>query len=70
MDLRAGTSDAAGGCVAARAGGSRKPCEEQIAPTPPQEKPEVVAPPEQKVELTPAKPEPAKVVPEARSRRR
>ena len=37
--------------------------EETIAPTPPQEKPEVVAPPEQKLEPTPAKPEPAKIVP-------
>jgi len=37
--------------------------EEQIAPTPPQEKPEVVAPPEQK-QATPQKPEPAKVTPE------
>lgn len=39
--------------------------EEQIAPTPPQEKPEVVAPPEQKVEMKPAT-EPAKLVPEAK----
>jgi periplasmic protein TonB len=39
--------------------------EEQIAPTPPQEKPEVVAPPEQKLEIKPAT-EPAKPVPEAR----
>ena len=38
--------------------------EEQIAPTPPQEKPEVVAPPEQNLPPTPDKPEPAKVVPE------
>ena len=38
--------------------------EEQIAPTPPQEKPEVVAPPEQKTEPAPPKPEPAKIVPE------
>ncbi|SCB30276.1 protein TonB [Bradyrhizobium shewense] len=37
--------------------------EETIAPTPPQEKPDVVAPPEQKLEPTPAKPEPAKIVP-------
>jgi periplasmic protein TonB len=37
---------------------------EQIAPTPPQEKPEVVAPPEQKLQPTPQKPEPTKVVPE------
>jgi protein TonB len=39
--------------------------EEQIAPTPPQEKPEVVAPPEQKLEMKPAT-EPAKPVPEAK----
>jgi len=38
--------------------------EEQIAPTPPQEKPDVVAPPEQKLPPTPPKPEPAKIVPE------
>lgn len=38
--------------------------QEQIAPTPPQEKPEVVAPPEQKTEPTPPRPEPAKVEPE------
>lgn len=37
--------------------------EETIAPTPPQEAPEVVAPPEQKLEPTPAKPEPATIVP-------
>ncbi|WP_426613642.1 TonB family protein [Bradyrhizobium sp. McL0616] len=37
--------------------------DETIAPTPPQEKPEVVAPPEHKLEPTPAKPEPAKIVP-------
>lgn len=37
--------------------------EEEIAPTPPQEKPEVVAPPEQK-QATPQEPEPAKVTPE------
>lgn len=37
--------------------------EETIAPTPPQDKPDVVAPPEQKLEPTPAKPEPAKIVP-------
>jgi protein TonB len=37
--------------------------EETIAPTLPQEKPDVVAPPEQKLEPTPAKPEPAKIVP-------
>jgi protein TonB len=40
--------------------------EEQIAPTPPQEKPEVVAPPEQKTEPTPPKPEPEKIVPESK----
>ena len=39
--------------------------EEQIAPTPPQEKPEVVASPEQKVEMKPAT-EPAKPVPDAK----
>jgi protein TonB len=38
--------------------------EEQIAPTPPQQKPEVAAPPEQKLPPTPVKPEPAKIVPE------
>ena len=38
--------------------------QEQIAPTPPQEKPEVVAPPEQKSEPTPPKPEPVKVEPQ------
>jgi protein TonB len=38
--------------------------EEQIAPTPPQEKPDVVAPPEQKTQPTPPRPEPAKVVPD------
>lgn len=38
--------------------------QEQIAPTPPQEKPEVVAPPEQKSEPTPPKPEPVKLEPE------
>ncbi|KJC38494.1 energy transducer TonB [Bradyrhizobium sp. LTSP849] len=37
--------------------------EETIAPTPPQEKPEVVASPEHKLEPTPAKPEPARIVP-------
>jgi periplasmic protein TonB len=41
----------------------RQTVEETIAPTPPQEKPDVVAPPEQKLEPTPAKPEPAKIVP-------
>ena len=39
--------------------------QEEIAPTPPQEKPEVIAPPEQKVEMKPAT-EPAKPVPEAK----
>jgi protein TonB len=43
---------------------SQQAVEEQIAPTPPQEKPEVVAPPEQKTEPAPPKPEPAKIVPE------
>src|SRR6187431_3077731 len=38
--------------------------QEEIAPTPPQEKPDVVAPPEQKVEMKPAI-EPAKPVPTA-----
>jgi periplasmic protein TonB len=42
----------------------RELVEEQIAPTPPQEKPEVVAPPEQKLPPTPDKPEPTKVVPD------
>ncbi|MEY9363126.1 protein TonB [Bradyrhizobium yuanmingense] len=37
--------------------------EETIAPTPPHEKPEVVAPPEQTLQPAPAKPEPAKIVP-------
>lgn len=37
--------------------------EETIAPTPPQDKPDVVAPPEQKLEPTPARSEPAKIVP-------
>ncbi|WP_439402298.1 TonB family protein [Bradyrhizobium sp. DASA03068] len=41
----------------------RQAVEETIAPTPPQERPEVVAPPEQKLEPTPARPEPAKIVP-------
>ncbi|MBB4370795.1 protein TonB [Bradyrhizobium sp. cir1] len=40
----------------------RQTVEETIAPTLPQEKPDVVAPPEQKLEPTPAKPEPAKIV--------
>lgn len=37
--------------------------EEMIPPTPPQEKPDVIAPPEQKLEPVPPKPEPAKAVP-------
>ncbi|QOG19767.1 MULTISPECIES: energy transducer TonB [Bradyrhizobium] len=37
--------------------------EEMIPQTPPQEKPDVVAPPETKIEPVPPKPEPAKVVP-------
>ncbi|UPK28546.1 energy transducer TonB [Bradyrhizobium sp. 195] len=37
--------------------------EEMIPPTPPQERPDVVAPPEQKLEPSPPKPEPAKVAP-------
>jgi len=37
--------------------------EEQLAPTPPQDKPEVVAPAEQKVQPAPPEPEPAKIVP-------
>lgn len=37
--------------------------EEMIPPTPPQEKPDVVAPPEQKREPSPPKPEPVKVSP-------
>jgi periplasmic protein TonB len=41
--------------------------QEQIAPTPPQEKPEVVAPPEQKQQPTPEKPEPARIVPDHKS---
>lgn len=41
----------------------RQTVEETIAPTPPQEKPDVVAPPEQKLLSTPARPEPAKIVP-------
>jgi protein TonB len=40
--------------------------EETIAPTPPQERPDVVAPPEQKPEPTPARPESAKIVPAER----
>jgi len=38
--------------------------EEQIAPTPPQEKPDAVAPPEQKPQPAPDKSEPSKVAPE------
>jgi periplasmic protein TonB len=37
--------------------------EEMIPPTPPQDKPDVVAQPEQKLEPSPPKPEPAKVTP-------
>ncbi|MDF0522417.1 energy transducer TonB [Bradyrhizobium yuanmingense] len=37
--------------------------EELIPPTPPQEQPDVVAPPEQKLEPSPPQPEPAKVAP-------
>jgi protein TonB len=37
--------------------------EETLAPTPPQEKPDVVAPPEQKPEPSPSRPEPATVAP-------
>ncbi|BAL74468.1 TonB family protein [Bradyrhizobium cosmicum] len=37
--------------------------EETIAPTPPQEKPDVVVPPEQKLEPTPSRPEPGKIGP-------
>ncbi|MBW7971295.1 energy transducer TonB [Bradyrhizobium sp. BR 10289] len=44
----------------------RQMVEETIAPTPPQEKPDVVAPPEQKLEPTPARPEPARIVPAAK----
>jgi periplasmic protein TonB len=36
----------------------------QIAPTPPQEKPDVAAPPAPKQQVTPPKPEPAEVTPE------
>jgi protein TonB len=38
--------------------------QEQLAPTSPQPKPEVEAPPEQKTQPTPPKPEPAKIVPD------
>src|SRR4051794_16219901 len=37
--------------------------QDDIAPTPPQQKPEVEAPPEQKVQPAPPEPEPAKIVP-------
>ncbi|KRQ12186.1 energy transducer TonB [Bradyrhizobium pachyrhizi] len=43
-----------------------QPVPQEIAPTPMQEKPDVVAPPEQKPQITPPKPEPAKVVPETK----
>jgi protein TonB len=42
--------------------------EEQLAPTPPQEKPVVEAPPEQKTQPAPPKPEPARVVPDHHKR--
>ncbi|MHB0769981.1 TonB family protein [Bradyrhizobium sp. 5.13L] len=42
----------------------RQTIEETIAPTPPQERPDVVAPPEQELEPKPAKPESAKIVPQ------
>lgn len=41
----------------------RQAVEETLAPTPPQEKPEVVAPPEQKLEPAPDRPESSKIVP-------
>ncbi|MDA9508194.1 energy transducer TonB [Bradyrhizobium sp. CCBAU 11386] len=41
----------------------RQVIEETIAPTPPQDKPDVVAPPEQRLEPTPARPEPVKIAP-------
>jgi protein TonB len=41
-----------------------QPVQEQLAPTPPQPKPEVEAPPEQTTQPTPPKPEPAKIVPD------
>jgi len=41
-----------------------QPVQEQIAPTPPQEKPDVVAPPAPTQQAAPPKVEPAKVVPE------
>lgn len=42
----------------------QQPVQEELAPTPPQLKPEVEAPPEQKTPPTPPKPEPAKIVPD------
>lgn len=42
----------------------RQTVEEMIAPTPPQEKPDVVAPPEQKLEMAPSKPEPTTIAPD------
>jgi protein TonB len=42
----------------------QEPAREQLASTPPQQKPEVEAPPEQKTQPTPPKPEPATVVPD------
>ncbi|WLA81742.1 TonB family protein [Bradyrhizobium elkanii] len=41
-----------------------QPVQQEIAPTPMREKPDVVAPPEQKPQIAPTTPEPAKVVPE------
>jgi protein TonB len=41
-----------------------EPVQEAIAPTAPQEKPEVEAPPEQKAQPAPQKPEPARIVPD------
>jgi periplasmic protein TonB len=38
--------------------------QEQIAPTPPQPKPDIEAPPEQKIPPPPSRPEPAKTVPD------
>ena len=49
---RAWPADGAGRRLAAGAGQQQEVVEEQIAPTPPQEKPEVVAPPEQKPETS------------------
>lgn len=42
----------------------QQPVQEQLAPTPPQLKPEVEAPPEQKTQPTPPEPEPARIVPD------